>query len=187
MKKICVFCGSKPGHNMQYMEVARELGQTLASMNIELIYGGADVGTMGAIADGAINEGGVVRGVIPQGFPCEIAHSELTELIRVKDLQERKKLMFEMSDAFITLPGGYGTLDELFELLTWSQLDYHQKPCGLLNVAGYFNPMLKLLDHMVTEGFLKQEHRDLVIVAEEVAELINKLQDYDRCESQRKW
>lgn len=152
--RLCVFCGSRFGSRPVYEEAARTLGQTLARQRIGLVYGGASVGIMGALADAALAAGGEVIGVIPRGvFTREIAHAGLTKLHVVGSMHERKALMAEQSDAFLALPGGLGTYDELFEILTWRQIGLHQKPVGLLDVDGYFAPLRSVLDHAVSEGF----------------------------------
>lgn len=176
MKHVCVFCGSKPGARPVYEETAVELGRLLVQRGLTLVYGGATPGLMGTIADTVLAASGRVIGVIPGRMADrEIAHTGLTELHVVDSMRERKALMMKLSDAFIALPGGYGTLDEIAEVATWSQLGFHQKPCGLLNVAGFFDPLLTYLDRAVAEGFLKQAHRELIIHAEEPAALLDQL------------
>jgi hypothetical protein len=152
--RLCVFCGSRFGSRPVYEAAARTLGQTLARQRIGLVYGGASVGIMGALADAALAAGGEVIGVIPRGvFTREIAHAGLTKLHVVGSMHERKALMAEQSDAFLAMPGGLGTYDELFEILTWRQIGLHRKPVGLLDVEGYFGPLRSVLDHAVSEGF----------------------------------
>ena len=146
---------------------------------IDVIYGGAKVGLMGAVADGALEDGGKVIGVLPEFLmKREIAHDGISELIIVNSMQERKKKMLELSDGFISLPGGFGTLDEFYEILTWEQLGIHQKPSGLLNINNFYSPLLKMMDGMVEEGFLKQINRDMVMTSDNLSELINKMSDY---------
>lgn len=178
MKRICVNCGSSPGFDPSYMAMARRLGQTLADENYELIYGGADVGLMGEVANTVLKAGGVVRGIIPQSFAHKVSHQGLTELRVVGSMHERKMMMFDLSDAFIALPGGFGTLDEVSEILTWAQLGLHSKPCGLINVQGYFDPLLSFLDNAVARGFMKQEHREMLLVADEPLGLLNQMASY---------
>jgi uncharacterized protein (TIGR00730 family) len=178
--RVLVFCGSSPGARPEYAAAADELGRLLAQRGLGLVYGGARVGLMGAVADGALAGGGEVIGVIPgQLVEHEIAHTGLTELREVTTMHERKALMAELSDAVIALPGGTGTLDELFELFTWSQLGLHRKPIGLLDVAGYWQPLLALLDHMVTERLLRAEHRDTLLVSTDPAVLLDALAGYE--------
>jgi uncharacterized protein (TIGR00730 family) len=177
--RVLVFCGSSPGARPEYAAAADELGRLLARRSLGLVYGGARIGLMGAVADGALAAGGEVIGVIPgQLVEHEIAHTGLTDLREVSTMHERKALMAELSDAVITLPGGTGTLDELFELFTWSQLGLHRKPIGLLDVAGYWQPLLAMLDHMVTERLLRAEHRDTLLVSTDAADLLDQLGSY---------
>lgn len=164
---ICVYCGSSPGRLPAYREAALALGTLIARRGIRLVYGGGHVGLMGAVADAAIAAGGTVIGVIPRALQeRELAHHGLAELLVVRDMHERKHRMASLADAFIALPGGYGTLEELSEMLTWNQLGLHTKPIGILNVAGYFDPLLALAEHMLTEQFIKPRHRDLLRVAD---------------------
>lgn len=165
MKRVCVFCGSSPGKRPVYAEAAREVGRLLAERGVSLVTGGGRVGLMGVLADAALEAGGAVTGVIPEALLArELAHGGLTQLHVVGSMHERKALMAELSDGFLALPGGYGTLEELSEVLTWSQLGLHAKPCGLLNVGGYYDPLLALLDRAVEERFLQPEHRALLVV-----------------------
>lgn len=176
--RICVFCGSATGRGSGYAEAAAGLGRLLAERDIALVYGGATVGTMGILADAALAGGGSVYGVIPdQLVDWEIAHRGLTELHQVADMHQRKAKMTELADAFIALPGGAGTLEELFEVWTWAQLGLHSKPIGLLDVDGYWSAMLPLLDHMVAEGFLKAEYRDALQFDDDPRQLLSKLAD----------
>jgi len=187
IERVLVFCGSSPGARHEYAAAADELGRLLAARGLGLVYGGARVGLMGAVADGALAGGGEVIGVIPgQLVEHEIAHTGLTDLREVRTMHERKALMAELSDAVIALPGGTGTLDELFELFTWSQLGLHHKPIGLLDVLGYWQPLLAMLDHMVTERLLRAEHRDMLLVSTDSAELLDQLESY-RHEAADKW
>lgn len=179
MKRICVFCGSSKGLRAEYASAAKAMGQAMVKRNIGLVYGGGNVGLMGVIADAMLAEGGEVIGVIPQGLVArEVAHQHLTEQRIVGTMHERKALMAELSDAFIAMPGGMGTFDEFCEILTWAQLGIHQKPCGVLNVANYFTPLLVMFDHATTEGFLRNTHRALVLEANEPEGLLIALENY---------
>jgi uncharacterized protein (TIGR00730 family) len=163
-KRICVFCGSNPGSGSAYLEAARSLGRTIAESGRSLVYGGAKVGMMGVLADATLAGGGEVIGVMPEGLiRREIAHTGLTALHTVDSMHQRKALMAELADGFIAMPGGYGTLDEFCEILTWSQLGLHEKPCGMLNIAGYFDSLLAFLDHAVQEQLLRPAHRNLIL------------------------
>ena len=177
LKSICVYCGSSPGSKPIYAENAAEVGRWLAGASIRIVYGGGQVGLMGIVADAAIAAGGEVVGIIPAALDRrEVAHTGLTELHVVETMHQRKAMMAELSDAFLTLPGGLGTLEELFETLTWSQLGIHSKPVGLLDVDGFFDPLLAMLDQFVTRGFLRQEHRDLLLEAETLPEMIRQME-----------
>lgn len=177
MNAVCVFCGSAVGQNEQYAISARTLGKVLAIRKITLIYGGGNVGLMRVIADSALQYQGEVIGIIPRNIrDKEIAHHGLTRLHIVENLQERKALMAQLADAFIVLPGGYGTLDEMFEILSWNQLEIIRKPIGLLNINGYYDSLLKFLQHAVGEKFLRPEHFSSLIVAEDIEQLLDKLQ-----------
>jgi uncharacterized protein (TIGR00730 family) len=179
MRCIAVFCGSSKGNSGIYAEKAVMLGRFLAEKGIRLVFGGGKVGLMGVLADAAIEAGGSVVGVIPRFLNIkEVVHDGVTELIHVNSMHERKALISEMSDGFIALPGGFGTLDEFFEMLTWGQLGLHRKPVGILNVNGYFSDILKAMDTMVREGFLKGINREMVIVSDRVEELIDKMEIY---------
>ncbi|MEO8660456.1 MAG: TIGR00730 family Rossman fold protein [Bryobacteraceae bacterium] len=179
MKRICVFCGSNPGLGDAYMEAARTLGRSLAESGVGLVYGGAKVGMMGAIADAALAAGGEVVGVMPSSLiQSEIAHRGLTELHEVTSMHERKALMEQLSDGFIAMPGGFGTLDEFCEILTWAQLAIHRKPCGLLNVAGYYDAFLTFLDHAVGQHLLKAQHRQLILVDDSPHALLERMKQY---------
>lgn len=158
--------------------MAQRLGQALVDGGYELVYGGADVGLMGEVADTVLKAGGVVRGIIPESFARKVSHHGLTELRVVGSMHERKMMMFDMSDAFIALPGGFGTLEEVAELLTWAQLGLHSKSCGLINVDGYFDLLLSFLDNAVSRGFIKQEHREMLLVSDEPAGLLNRMTNY---------
>lgn len=179
MKRITVFCGSSIGTDEAFKKDAILLGETLAKQNIGLVYGGAKVGIMGAVADGVLNAGGKVIGVIPQFLRTkEVAHDNLTELIMVKTMHERKTKMHELCDGVIALPGGFGTMEELFEMLTWAQLGLHQKPIGLLNTNGFYNDLIQLVKQMVAKGFLKQINQDMLIVSNNVNELLTQMSNY---------
>jgi uncharacterized protein (TIGR00730 family) len=179
VRSACVFCGSRSGTEPAYDEAARELGRTLAAENITLVYGGGRVGLMGVVAEAALGAGGEVVGVIPQALlEREIAHTGLTDLRVVGSMHERKALMSELSEGFIALPGGTGTLEEFFEVLTWAQLGEHRKPCALLNAGRYYDPLLVLFDHMVAKGFLSEEHRAMVLVETEPEALLEALAGY---------
>ncbi|HZH09403.1 MAG TPA: TIGR00730 family Rossman fold protein [Microvirga sp.] len=178
--RLCVFCGSNAGQDPVYMETARLLGETLARNGIELVYGGAAVGLMGAVADAVLAEGGRVTGVMPQALvDKEIAHTGLSDLRVVGSMHERKALMAELSDGFIALPGGLGTFEELFEVWTWAQLGYHKKPCALLNVSGFYDKLADFLDDVVERGFVKPVHRAMLIVKDDPAALIEAIRTYE--------
>jgi uncharacterized protein (TIGR00730 family) len=179
MKRICVFCGSSAGTRPQYRKCAEELGAEFARRNIGLVYGGGNVGLMGAIADAVLESGGEAIGVIPEHLMTrEIGHKQLTKLHIVHSMHERKALMADLSDAFIALPGGFGTFEEFFEVLTWSQLGLHLKPCGIVNVLNYYSPLLAMLDHAVEERFLKAQNRALVLSAENPQALLQALEEW---------
>jgi uncharacterized protein (TIGR00730 family) len=180
MKRICVYLGSNPGNNPAYVAAAKTLGRELASRGIGLVYGGSSTGLMGRLADACLAEGGEVFGVIPKRLvEKEIAHQGLTESHVVNSMHERKQLMADFSDGFITLPGGIGTLEEFFEVLTWNQIGYHAKPCGLLDVNGYYARLAEHLDRMVDEGFLLPAHRRMVLTSPDPGELIDLFAEYD--------
>jgi uncharacterized protein (TIGR00730 family) len=179
LNSICVFCGSSFGNEPAYKEAAHSLGVTLAHKGFTLVYGGGNVGLMGTVADAALGAGGEVIGVIPQALvEREIAHEHLTKLHVVSSMHERKALMSELSDGFVALPGGNGTLEEFFEVLTWAQLGEHRKPCGLLNIEGYYDPLLAVFDHMVNRGFLAEKHRSIVQVQQTPEDMLDALQSY---------
>lgn len=177
--RLCVFCGSSPGNKPEYLAAAQQLGTALAKADIGLVYGGAQVGLMGAVADAALAAGGEVIGVIPRHLvERELAHEGLTTLHEVGSMHERKAMMADLSDGFIALPGGVGTFEELFEVWTWGQLGHHQKPCALLNAAGYYDQLIAFLDHALTEGFMRQPYRDMLIVDTEANALLDKVRGY---------
>lgn len=176
MERVCVFCGSSPGRDPIYAEVARIMGHIIAERGLGLVYGGGRIGLMGAVADAALEAGGEVIGIIPEALARkEIAHSGLTKLEVVRSMHERKARMADLTDAFIMLPGGFGTFEEFCEVLTWAQLGIHHKPCGLLNVHGYYDALLALFDHSKAEGFLRSAHRALVLEATEPEQLLDRL------------
>jgi uncharacterized protein (TIGR00730 family) len=179
MTSVCVFCGSNLGDKPIYREMASMLGRRLAERGITVVYGGGNVGLMGVLADAALEAGGTVIGVIPQALvDWEVAHAGLTELIVVQSMHERKARMADASDAFVALPGGFGTFEEFCEVLTWSQLGLHKKPCGLLNVGGFYDPLLALFDRAVQDRFLRPEHRNLVMADTDVDVLLERLASY---------
>lgn len=178
-RHIAVFCGSASGQNYDYSSEAFDVGQSLAKAGRHIVYGGGQVGLMGAVADGCLDAGGNVIGVMPRALvEREIAHQALTELIIVEDMHERKAVMAERSDAFLTLPGGSGTLEEFFEQWTWAQIGYHQKPIGLLNLNGYFDPLLTMFDQMVRAGFLSKTHREMLFHSADVEDLLTGFASY---------
>jgi uncharacterized protein (TIGR00730 family) len=177
MRAICVFCGSSPGNRPEYLQVARATGRSIAQRGLTLVYGGGKVGLMGAVADAALAAGGRVVGVIPQMLlDREVGHAGLTQLHVVTTLSERKVMMADLSDGFLALPGGIGTMDELFEAWTWTQLEVHRKPCGLLNQDGYYDALVSFLDYAVAEGFQRPRHRAGLLVGTEIEALLDQLQ-----------
>jgi uncharacterized protein (TIGR00730 family) len=179
IQRICVYCGSSAGHNPAYIAAARVLAKAMVARNIQLVYGGAGIGIMGSLADQVLAYGGQVIGVIPQGLALkEVLHTNLTELHITQSMHERKMLMAELADGFIALPGGIGTLEELFEIWTWAQLGIHQKPCGLLNVAGYYDALLQFLTQILTEGFVKPATHQLLLVETEADVLLERMLSY---------
>jgi uncharacterized protein (TIGR00730 family) len=179
MRRVCVYCGSSAGRGDVYADAARQLAAVLVRHDIELVYGGASVGTMGVLADKVLELGGAVHGVIPRILvDKEIAHGGLTELHVVGSMHARKSMMAALSDGFIALPGGFGTLEEIVEVVTWGQLRFHDKPCGLLNVAGYFDRLLEYLDHAEHEGFLRRENRRMLLYDDSPAGLIGQFERY---------
>ena len=179
MRRICVYCGSNIGARQLYADAARDLADVLVRHDLELVYGGANKGIMGIIANAVLELGGRVHGVIPKML-CEkeIAHPNLTELHVVSSMHERKTMMAALSEGFVAMPGGFGTLEEIIEIITWGQLRFHEKPCGLLNVAGYFDHLLDYLDHAHAEGFLRSENREMLICDSDAAGLIRKFERY---------
>lgn len=179
MKSLCLFCGSASGTNPQYLETAKQLGRRCAEKHVTLYYGGACIGLMAGAADAAMQAGGTVIGISPDLFSKDVVQAKnITELIIVKSMSERKQLLEKSSDAFVALPGGFGTMDELFEMLTDAQIGQHHKPVVLLNVEGYYDALLQQLDRFVADGFLRPFHRELLLVANEVEEVFEKLENY---------
>jgi len=179
MKRITVFCGSSFGTEEIYKEQAALLGETLAKQNIELVYGGANVGLMGAVADGVLNNGGKAIGVLPNFLRSkEIAHLGLTELILVESMHERKTKMNDLCDGVIALPGGFGTLEELFEMITWAQLGLHKKPIAILNINGFYDYLIQLTEVMVSKGLLKEVNQQMLLVSNDIDDLLNKMNNY---------
>jgi len=188
MRRVCVFCGSSPGARPVFAAAARGLSDVLAGRAIGLVYGGGKVGLMGLLADGMLAQGGEVIGVIPESLQAlEVAHEGLSDLRVVESMHARKALMSDLSDGFIALPGGLGTFEELLEIATWSQLGLHSKPVGVLNVAGYFDPLLSLLDHAVAERFLRPDHRQLFLVATEPQALLEAMLAFRAPTTSGKW
>ncbi len=187
MKAVCVYCGSSPGASPIYTEAARAFGRALVAADLGLVYGGGKVGLMGVIADTVMAEGGRAIGVIPELLVNkEVGHEGLSELHVVPDMHHRKKMMADLSDAFVAMPGGAGTLEELFEVYTWAQLGYHHKPVAVLNIDGFYDPLIALLRHTVREGFMRQTYLDLLQMDSDPAALIAKLERY-RAPAQDKW
>jgi hypothetical protein len=179
MKRIAVYCGSNQGARPDYAAAAEQLGTLLAREKNELVYGGGRVGLMGIVADAALKHGGHVIGVIPEKLVIkEVVHEKLSDLRIVKNMHERKALMAELADGFIALPGGYGTFEEFFEVLAWSQLGWHRKPFGLLDIAGFYRPLLDFLDHTAQEGFIRPKHRELVLVADNAETILRELKNF---------
>ena len=180
MKRLCVFCGSSFGIDPAYVKAANDLGNAIVKRNICLVYGGARVGLMGEIASTVIRAKGEVIGVIPKDLvDKEVAHSGLSELRIVGSMHERKSLMAELSDGFIAMPGGFGTIEEIFEVITWAQLSFHDKPCGFLNINGYYDHLIKFLDHSVEENFVVPEHRGMIIIDDDPEALLDKFSKYE--------
>lgn len=179
MKRLCVYCGSSPGRDPRYGEAARTLGNILLERDIGLVYGGASVGVMGQVADAVLAGGGQAIGVIPEALAVkEVAHDGLTEQHVVPSMHERKALMADLSDGFVALPGGWGTIEEIFEVLTWAQLGFHDKPCGLLNTGGYYDLLHGFLEHAIEEEFVKPTYRQMLIVESDPAALLDRYAAY---------
>ena len=188
MRRICIFAGSNPGVRSEYRQAVRLLGQELVERGLGIVYGGASIGLMGIIADEVLARGGEVIGVLPKGlFVREVAHANLSELHEVGSMHERKALMADLADGFIALPGGYGTFDELFEITTWAQIGIHQRPIGLLNIAGYFTPLLALVTHAMTEGFISPTHSQLLLHKDTPGELLDAFAAFQPPKSEGKW
>jgi hypothetical protein len=180
MKAVCVFCGSSPGRQPGFVEAAAALGRTIARRGSTLVYGGAQVGLMGVVANAAMDEGGEVHGVITRALESkEITHRGLTHLDVVDTMHERKAAMADRAEGFVMLPGGFGTLDEFFEAVTWTQLGVHDKPCGILDVAGYFSPLRALLDNATGQGFVRAEHRNLVMFDPDPGALLDRMEVWE--------
>lgn len=187
LESICVFCGSSEGNDLAITEAAKKLGETFAARNITLVYGAAKIGVMGIIAKSTLENNGRVVGIIPEFLKMkEVVHYGLTKLITTQNMHERKLMMQEESDGFIALPGGMGTLEELFEIVTWLQLGLHQKPIGLLNVNGYYDDLLNLFENMVRRGFLSLDNYDLMLVDTDIDQLLHKMESFKRPNVQ-KW
>jgi uncharacterized protein (TIGR00730 family) len=180
LRRVCVFCGSKHGRQTAYTVAAQKVGRVLAARGIGLVYGGGDVGLMGEVADAVLAEGGEVTGVIPEFMvDHEVAHHGITQLEVVDSMHARKTRMSELADGFIGLPGGWGTFEELFEIVTWAQLDLHGKPVGLLNVAGFYDELLAFLDHATSEGFIKELHRSLLLADDDIGRLLDRMEAHE--------
>lgn len=179
IKSVCVFCGSSHGFAPEYEQMAMDMGRAIAARGWTLVYGGGNVGLMGVVADAALKADGKVIGVIPEALLArELGHRGVTELRVVNTMHERKAMMADLADGFIALPGGIGTFEEFFEVLTWAQLGIHRKPCGLINTRGYYQPVMDLLANAVKEGFLKEEHRQMVLTADEVEDLLTRMEKH---------
>ena len=179
MNRICVFCGSSPGLLSEYTETANLLGRELASRNIELVFGGSDVGLMRQVANATLEKGGKVIGVIPESFAKKVAHKKLSQLHVVNSMHERKKMMYDLSDGFIVLPGAFGTLEEILEIMAWTQLGLITKPFGFLNVCGYYDKFFEFADHAVKQQFLKQEHLDMILIETSVEKILKKFDEFN--------
>ncbi len=180
MKKICIFCGSSPGSEKSYQQEAESFGELLVDKGYEMVYGGGSTGMMGFIANACLAKGGKVTGVIPSFLVAkEVGHNGLTEIIEVESMHERKQKMADISDAFVAMPGGMGTMDELCEIVTWSQLGLHTKPIGVLNINSYFDPFIKFMDHMVSQRYLSVVNRKIIVSDKNPEELLKKMQNYD--------
>ena len=187
MKRICVYCGSSPGGNPRYRQAASELGKALYERGLGLVYGGASVGMMGTIADAVLGHGGEVIGVIPKALHArELTHPGLTEQHVVKSMHERKALMAELADGFIAMPGGWGTFEEIFEIMAWAQLGFHRKPCGLLNEGGYYDHLFAFLEHAIDQQFVKPEFRPILIMSPDPNYLLDRFKNY-RAPRVKKW
>ena len=180
MDFVCVYCGSSPGGDPAYADAAEELGRTLAARDVGLVYGGGNVGLMGEIADAALDAGGEVYGIIPDALAeRELAHRGVTQLEVVGSMHERKRRMADLADGFVALPGGFGTLEELMEMLTWAQLGIHRDPCGLLNVADYYGRLIDFFDRQTGEGFVREDHREMLVVSDDPIDLLDRFAAYN--------
>lgn len=187
LRRVCVFCGSNAGHDRRYAEAAADLGRTLASRNLGLVYGGGRVGLMGVLADAALAAGGRVTGVIPEMLATkELLHTGATDMRVVESMHARKALMAELSDAFVALPGGFGTFEETLEMITWSQLGIHRKPLGLLNVLDFYGPLVQFIERAIKAGFIRAEQRDLLVTADSAVALLDRLARH-KLPAVRKW
>jgi uncharacterized protein (TIGR00730 family) len=187
MKKICIYCGSNPGRLPEYRGMARLLGYELAARGLGLVYGGASIGVMGAVADAVLERGGQAIGVIPHSLATkEVSHDGLDELIVVGSMHERKAKMAELSDGFVALPGGWGTIEEIFEMLTWAQLGFHEKPCGLLNIASYYDHLFAFLEKAIEQQFVKEAYRPMMIMDDTPGTLLDRFSNY-RAPKVKKW
>ncbi len=188
IQNVCVYCGSSDKINAEYLQAAVEMGAALVERDLRLIYGGGGTGMMGALADAVLESGGEVIGIIPTMFETpELLHTELTELIVVDDINTRKTRMAEMSDAFVALPGGFGTFDELFEILTWSQIGLHRNPIGILNTLEYFTPLLAVIEHARQEGFIYNEHIELLITESDSQALLTRMEEFELPQNLERW
>jgi uncharacterized protein (TIGR00730 family) len=188
MRRVCVFCGASPGARPEYAQATTELARMLAAEGVGVVYGGGGVGLMGVLADAVLAEGGEIIGVIPRALvDREIAHRDVTDMRVVASMHERKALMAELADAFVALPGGLGTLEELFEVYTWAQLGLHRKPCALLNVEGYYDGIAGFLSQAVEERFLREEHREMLMVESHPGPLIERLREFEPDAALPKW
>lgn len=178
MKNICVFCGSSPGLDPAYLRMANKLGKEISARGLGLVYGGSDLGLMGAVAKSALSGGTKVTGIMPKVFEGRVQHPNLTKIIITDTMHQRKAIMFELSDAFIALPGGFGTFEEMLEILTWSQIGYNSKPCGILNVNGYYDELLKFFDKAVEMRFVREEHRNEIIVDTDPKKIFDKFEKF---------
>lgn len=187
MKMICVYCGSNPGRLPEYRGMARLLGYELAARGLGLVYGGASIGVMGAVADAVLERGGQAIGIIPHSLATkEVSHDGLDELIVVGSMHERKAKMAELSDGFVALPGGWGTIEEIFEMLTWAQLGFHEKPCGLLNIASYYDHLFAFLEKAIEQQFVKEAYRPMIIMDDTPGTLLDRFSNY-RAPKVKKW
>ena len=186
MKNICVFCGSNTGKNPKNMIQAYKVGEALAKRKINLIYGASDFGLMGQVAKAVLDNNGKATGIMPEIFSSKVEHPNLTELIITKDMKERKALMLEKSDGFITLPGGFGTLEELFEMITLNQIGYHKKPSAILNIDGFYDKLIEFLDQLVEEEFIHPIHRSALIISDNIEEILDKMEKFQNVHTD-KW